>query len=72
MKKIKISIFAILSSLTIFTSCDYLDVSDYFEDQLHIDSVFQRKDYVERFLWGAAALLPDEANIFEEDRKSVV
>lgn len=66
MKKIKISIFAILSSLTIFTSCDYLDVSDYFEDQLHIDSVFQRKDYVERFLWGAAALLPDEANIFED------
>lgn len=65
MKKIKISIFAILSSLMIFTSCDYLDVSNYFEDQLHIDSVFQRKDYVERFLWGAAALLPDEANIFE-------
>lgn len=64
--KIKISIFAILSSVMIFTSCDYLDVSDYFEDQINIDSVFQSKDYVERFLWGAAALLPDEANIFEE------
>ena len=65
MKKIRISIFAILSSVMIFTSCNYLDVGDYFEDQINIDSVFQSKDYVERFLWGAAALLPNEANIFE-------
>ena len=65
MKKIRISIFAILLSVMLFASCNYLDVSDYFEDQINIDSVFQSKDYVERFLWGAAALLPDEDNIFD-------
>ncbi len=65
MKNIKISIFVILSSVMIFTSCNYLDVSDYFEDHINIDSVFQSKDYVERFLWGAAKLLPEEDHIFD-------
>ena len=65
MKKIRISIFAVISSLMMFTSCNYLDVSDYFEDMVNLDSVFQSKDYVEKYLWGAAALLPDESNIFE-------
>lgn|GEM_PF-29694 len=46
------------------SSCNFLDVDDYFEDTLSIDSVFQNKIYLERYLWGTAAMLPDEANIF--------
>ena len=65
MKSIKTSILAIVSSVMLFTSCNYLDVSDYFEDLVNLDSVFQSKVYLEKYLWGAAALLPDEANIFE-------
>ncbi|MDR2954927.1 MAG: RagB/SusD family nutrient uptake outer membrane protein [Prevotella sp.] len=65
MKKIKFFIVAAISSLLMMTSCNYLDVSDYFEDTLNIDSVFHKKVNVEKFLWGAAALLPDESNIFK-------
>jgi hypothetical protein len=65
MKKIRISIFAIISSAMMFTSCNYLDVSNYFEDQINLDSVFQSKVYLEKFLWGAVSLLPNESNIFE-------
>lgn len=66
MKNLKFSIIAIISSITMMTSCDYLDVSDYFEDTLNIDSVFHTKKNAEKFLWGAAALLPDESNIFDK------
>jgi len=66
MKKIKISIIAIMAAIIMLPSCDYLDVNDYFEDTLNIDSVFQKKVNVEKFLWGTAALLPDESNIFDK------
>lgn len=64
MKKIKIAIIAALSSM-IWASCDFLNVDDYFEDTVNLDSVFQNKVYLEKFLWGTAALLPDESNIFD-------
>ncbi|MDR0385559.1 MAG: RagB/SusD family nutrient uptake outer membrane protein [Prevotellaceae bacterium] len=65
MKKIKYSLKAVaILSVMITASCNYLDVNDYFEDTIHIDSVFTSKVYLEKYLWGAAALLPDESNIF--------
>jgi starch-binding outer membrane protein, SusD/RagB family len=65
MKYIILKVSVICSAIIIsMSSCDYLNVSGYFEDTLNIDSVFQKKIYLEKFLWGAAALLPDEGNIF--------
>lgn len=64
MKKITNTLFVFISVITLHSSCNFLDVTDYFEDTLNIDSVFQNKDYLERYLWGAAALLPDASNIF--------
>ncbi|MBN2661693.1 MAG: RagB/SusD family nutrient uptake outer membrane protein [Tannerellaceae bacterium] len=65
MKNIKYNLLAIFTFFVLMMpSCNYLDVSEYFEDTLHVDSVFQKKVYLEKFLWGAAALLPDEGNIF--------
>lgn len=65
MKKIKHTLLVVFS-LFILTapSCNFLDVSEYFEDTLQMDSVFQNKIYLEKYLWGAASLLPDESNIF--------
>lgn len=65
MKKIQHTLL-VFFSLFILTapSCNFLDVSEYFEDTLQMDSVFQNKIYLERYLWGAASLLPDESNIF--------
>lgn len=65
MKKIKYIVLTIVSMLIMMTySCNFLDVNDYFEDTVHLDSVFSNKIYMERFLWGAASLLPNESNIF--------
>ena len=58
------AIIAAIGSIMMMTSCNYLDVSDYFEDTLNIDSVFYTKVNLEKYLWGAAALFPDESNIF--------
>lgn len=65
MKNIKNLLIALfMFSTGIFSSCNYLDVSSYFDDTLQLDSVFKHKIYLEKFLWGAAALLPNEGNIF--------
>lgn len=65
MKKIIVSIITVWASLIGMSSCDFLNVDDYFEDTINIDSVFQNKVYLEKYLWGTAALLPDESNIFD-------
>ena len=63
MKKIFVLV-TLVTSLIGVTSCDFLDVKDYFEDTLNKDSIFKKQQYLEEYLWGAAALLPNEANIF--------
>jgi len=65
MKKNKILFFAVSSYLILMSSCNYLNVDHYFEDTVNLDSVFQNKVYLEKYLWGTAALLPDESNVFD-------
>ncbi|MPM39047.1 hypothetical protein SDC9_85678 [bioreactor metagenome] len=65
MKKIKKIFLTVSSCLILFSSCNYLNVDYYFEDTINLDSVFQNKVYLEKFLWGTASLLPDESNIFD-------
>lgn len=64
MKYLKCLIPSSFLFLMLISSCNFLDVNDYFEDTLSEDSVFKRKIYLDKYLWGAAALLPDESNIF--------
>lgn len=48
-----------------FSSCrDFLDISEYTVDMLEYDTIFKSKLHLEEYLWGAAASLPDEANIW--------
>ncbi|MDR2283139.1 MAG: RagB/SusD family nutrient uptake outer membrane protein [Sphingobacterium sp.] len=45
------------------TSCkDYLNIDNYFDDEFNIDSVFTNARYMEAYMWGAAAMFPDESN----------
>ena len=66
MKKITTKAVIIISSIFIFsiTSCNFLNVDGFFEDTLSLDSVFQTKVNLEKYIWGTAALIPDESNIF--------
>ncbi|KAA6301155.1 MAG: RagB/SusD family nutrient uptake outer membrane protein [Candidatus Ordinivivax streblomastigis] len=46
-----------------FLSCDFLNVNDYFNETLKYDSVFHKKENIERYLWATAAYFPDEGNL---------
>ena len=43
-------------------SCsNFLNIDNYFDDEFNIDSVFTNARYMEAYMWGAAAMFPDEA-----------
>src|SRR5690606_17138784 len=53
----------IVQLVAMATSCkDYLNIDDYFDDEFNIDSVFVNARYMEAYMWGAAAMFPDESN----------
>lgn len=52
-----------LQLLFTVTSCkDYLNIDNYFDDEFNIDSAYASTRYIEAYMWGAAALFPDESN----------
>jgi hypothetical protein len=64
MKTIKHLVLLIaLGAMSLFYSCDYLNVDNYFDETLKFDSVFQSKMNIQKYLWGAAAMFPDEGSI---------
>jgi hypothetical protein len=47
-----------------FSCRDYLDISNYFDDELKLDTVFAQKRYAEAYLWGAASMFPDDGKFY--------
>lgn len=53
----------IIQAFVLMTSCkDYLNIDNYFDDEFNIDSAFANARYMEAYMWGAAAMFPDESN----------
>ncbi len=52
---------AVISVLLLGSCKDFLNVDNYFDDEFKIDSAFINKRYIEAYMWGTAALIPDEA-----------
>jgi hypothetical protein len=46
------------------SSCDYLNIDGYTDDELKMDSIFSSKRYIEAHMWDAASQFPDEGAIF--------
>ena len=42
------------------SSCNYLDVDKWFDDTMKYDTIFSRKEYLERYMWNIAAQFPAE------------
>lgn len=63
MKKLLL-VFFVLGGSLLAPSCKHLNMDPYFNDFIPMDSIFARQDYVERYLYGTAALLPDEGNLY--------
>lgn len=64
MKYFKQTLLAVaLSVMGCFSSCNYLNVDDYFVDTFNYDSIFANKLNLERYLWATASSFPDEGAI---------
>lgn len=50
---------------SMFMSCNFLDIDDYFSDEIKIDSVFANKRNVEAYIWGIAGQFPDEGSMYQ-------
>lgn len=58
---------AVCMFLSLFSCGDYLNIDQYFDDELNIDSVFTNRRYTEAYMWGAASMLPDEASVIRSN-----
>lgn len=65
MKKI-INIIITILSVAYFSSCNYLDVEDYFDDTLAYDSIFVNYNNLHRYMWGIASYFPDEGGVIAD------
>ena len=54
-----------LMAASMFMSCNFLDIDDYFSDEIKIDSVFANKRNVEAYVWGIAGEFSDEGSIYQ-------
>lgn len=63
MKKYSILLF-VCCITGLFSSCNYLNVDDYFEDTPQVDSIFADKKNLEYYYNGAVALLPKEGRLW--------
>ncbi len=57
-------IVAFIALYCSMSSCNYLNVDDYFMDTLGYDSIFQNKLNLQQYLWGTAAFFYDEGAIW--------
>ena len=61
-KRIVQTAFMILL-IVLASSCKkYLTIDEYFDDEFNIDSAFANPRNIEAYMWGAAAMFPDESN----------
>lgn len=61
-KRIAKSILAIQLLFMVISCKDYLNIDNYFDDEFNIDSAYANTRYIEAYMWGAAALFPDESS----------
>ena len=57
-------IVAFIALYCSMSSCNYLNVDDYFMDTFGYDSIFQNKLNLQQYLWGTAAFFYDEGAIW--------
>ena len=57
-------IVAFIALYCSMSSCNYLNVDDYFMDTLGYDSIFQNKLNLQQYLWGTAAFFYDDGAIW--------
>lgn len=58
-----IGVAVMIQLVVMVSSCKkYLNIDEYFDDEFNIDSAFANPRNMEAYMWGAAAMFPDESN----------
>ena len=58
------ALLPLLFSIVFMTGCrDYLNVDNYFSDELKLESVFSQARYVRAYMWNTATLFTDEGSL---------
>lgn len=58
-----ITFFSLLMLFFVSSCKDYLNIDNYFSDELKLDSVFAQTRYITDYMWGTAGMFPDEGNL---------
>jgi hypothetical protein len=53
----------LLAAASGITSCKFLNIDGYIDEQMKYDSIFTQKRYIEAHIWNAASKFPDEGAI---------
>lgn len=60
-RRIARGVILVQTVVMVMSCADFLNIDNYFDDEFNIDSVFTNARYMEAYMWGAAAMFPDEA-----------
>jgi hypothetical protein len=61
----------LLTTMVLF-SCNYLNIDQYIDEEMKLDSIFASKRYIEAHVWDAASRFPDEGAIFGNGDNSMM
>jgi hypothetical protein len=57
----------VLFAVAAVSSCDYLNIDQYIDEEMKYDSIFSNKRYIEAYMWDAATLFPEEGCIYNNN-----
>jgi hypothetical protein len=66
-KKCLAWIATILFAIAAISSCNFLNIDNYIDEEMKYDSIFSNKRYIEAYMWDAAVRFPDEGALFSGD-----
>jgi hypothetical protein len=56
-------LLVVLSVAVMFSSCDYLNIDRYIDEEMKLDSIFANKRYIEAYMWDATSKFNDEGTL---------
>ena len=59
-----LKVVSVMIAVSSITSCDYLSIQDYIDNDLAMDTIFINARNIEAFMWAVTTYLPDEGEIW--------
>jgi hypothetical protein len=63
-KRLAWKLVVALFAATSLSSCNFLNIDSYIDEEMKLDSIFATKRYIEAYMWSTGSRFPDEGAIF--------